>query len=132
MHIQVENMKRCDVVRVSGQIDSANGPVLEQELVDLIENGKRNLVVNLSEVTFISSPGIKALLTAQVKARRRVPYGATESSVEEAIATARTAMPHGELVLSEVPPRLRETLELVGLHHLFQIFGSDLEAVGSF
>lgn len=112
MEITVEAMKRCDLVRPSGMIDSANAPELEEKLLDLIEGETRNLVVSLREVTFISSPGLKALLAAQIRARRKVPPG--------------------EVVLSEIPPNLQEVLELVGLHHIFRFFEQDIEAVGSF
>ena len=112
MEIKVENMKRCDLVTVSGMIDSANAPDLEEKLLDLIEAGKKNLVLSMSEVTFISSPGLKALLAAQIRARKKVPPG--------------------EVVISAMPSNLREVLELVGLHHLFRFYEQDIEAVGSF
>jgi anti-anti-sigma factor len=112
MEIAVETMKRCELVTISGQLDSTHAPELEEILLDLVETGKRNLVLNLRGVTFISSPGLKVLLTAQIKTRRRVP--------------------RGEVVLSEVPPGLKDTLELVGLHYLFKFYEQDLEAVGSF
>ena len=112
MKIQIENMKRCELVTLSGEIDSASAPELEEKLVELIETGKRKLVLNFRDVTFISSAGINALLTAQVKARRRVP--------------------RGEVVISEIRPAMQDTLELVGLHHLFQFFDKDVDAVGSF
>ena len=112
MEIKVETMRRCDLVNVSGMIDSANAPDLEAKLLDLIEGGKKNLVLNMSEVTFISSPGLKALLAAQIRSRKKVPPG--------------------EVVISEMPENLREVLELVGLHHLFRFYEQDIEAVGSF
>ena len=112
MEIKVETMKRCDVVSVSGMIDSANAPDLEEKLLDLIEAGQKNLVMSMGEVTFISSPGLKALLAAQIRTRKKIPPG--------------------EVVISEIPPNLKEVLELVGLHHLFRFYEQDVEAVGSF
>jgi anti-sigma B factor antagonist len=112
MEIKVETMKRCELVTLSGQIDSAVAPDFEQQLLDLIEAGKKNLVVNLRDVTFISSPGLKALLAAQIRARKKVPSG--------------------EVVISEITPKMKEILDLVGLHHLFRFYDSDVEAVGSF
>jgi anti-sigma B factor antagonist len=112
MEIKVESMKRCELVIVSGEIDSIDAPRLEQDLLDLIESGKRNLVLNLRDVTFISSPGLKALLAAQIRARRKLPPG--------------------EVKISEIQPKLREILDMVGLHHLFSFYDSDAEAVGSY
>jgi anti-anti-sigma factor len=112
MEIQVETLKRCDLVSLSGEIDSANAPDLEQRLLDMIEHDKRNLVINFRDVAFISSPGLKALLAAQIRTRRKLPPG--------------------EVVITEISPKLREVLELVGLHHLFRFFDNDLDAVGSF
>ncbi len=112
MEIKVEPMKRCDLAVLSGMIDSASAPDLEKNLLELIEGGTRNLAINLREVTFISSPGLKALLAAQIRVRRKIPPG--------------------EVVLSEIPPNLREVLELVGMQHLFRFYEHDVEAVGSF
>ncbi|MGD9144107.1 MAG: STAS domain-containing protein [Anaerolineae bacterium] len=112
MEIKVEGMKRCELVTVSGEIDSASAPELEQQLLDLVEAGNKNLVVNLRDVTFISSPGLKALLAAQIRTRKKLPPG--------------------EVVISEIRPNLKEVLDLVGLHHLFKFYDQDVEAVGSF
>jgi anti-sigma B factor antagonist len=112
MEIKVESMKRCELVILSGQIDSASAPEFEQKLLDLIEAGSKNLVLNFRGVSFISSPGLKALLAAQIRTRKKIPPG--------------------EVVISEISPKLKEILELVGLHHLFKFYDQDVEAVGSF
>jgi anti-sigma B factor antagonist len=112
MEIRTESLKRCELLTVSGRVDSAHAPELETTLIDLIEAGRRNLVVNLGEVTFISSAGLKALLTAQIKVRRRLPRGSVK--------------------ISETSEELMETFQLVGLDRLFDFYESDLEAVGSF
>jgi anti-anti-sigma factor len=112
MEIQVQELNRCELIRVSGQIDSANAPELQESLLDLIDAGKRNFVVNLRKVDYVSSAGLTALLAARVKLRRRVPPG--------------------DVVVSEITPLLLETFELVGFHHLFRFFDDDVEAVGSF
>lgn len=112
MEIKVESMRRCELVTLSGQIDSASAPEFEQRLLDLIEAGSKNLVLNFRGVSFISSPGLKALLAAQIRTRKKIPPG--------------------EVVISEISPKLKEILELVGLHHLFKFYDQDVEAVGSF
>jgi len=112
MEIRTETLKRSVLVTVSGEVNSATAPELDQLLRDQIAAGHKNLVVNLSDVSFMSSAGLQALIGAQMKVRRLVPPG--------------------NVVLSEVPPRLKETFELVGFHHVFTLYDSNTEAVGSF
>ena len=69
-------------------------------------------MLNLRDVTYISSAGLKAILAAQMASHRLVP--------------------RGEVVLSQVPPGPLRTLEMVGLHNLFRIYDTDDEATASF
>jgi anti-sigma B factor antagonist len=112
METKIESMNRCELVTVSGEVDSATAPELEEALVSLIDAGKRNIVINLRDVSYISSAGLRALVSAQIKTHRRVP--------------------RGNVVLSEASEALKDTLKLVGFHHLFEIFERDVDAVGSF
>jgi anti-anti-sigma factor len=112
MEIEVKTMKRCEVVALSGEVDSATAPEVERELLALVDGGKKNLVVNFKGVSFISSAGLRALVSAQIRARRK--------------------MPQGRVVLSELSPQLMDTMSLVGFHHIFEFYDSDTEAVGSF
>jgi anti-anti-sigma factor len=111
MEIKVQTMQRCAVVALSGEADHAAAPELEQRLFDLIQAASGNLVINLLHVTYISSAGLRALVSAQAKARQKVP--------------------RGDIVLSELSPISKRTLELVGFHHLFEFYETDAEAVGS-
>ena len=95
----------CDIALLDRRLPDGVG-------LDLIGEGQRNLVVSMKDVTLISSSGLRALVTAQIKLRRVVP--------------------RGDVVLSELPPLVRESMELVGFEHMFQIFDGDLDAVGSF
>ncbi|MGC9335376.1 MAG: STAS domain-containing protein [Anaerolineae bacterium] len=112
MEIKTEAMKRCEVVTVSGRVDSATAPELEEMLLGLIQSGQKNIVVNLRETDFISSAGLKALLTALMRVRKMVPPG--------------------DVVISEIKPELRESFDLVGFDRLFKFYDDDLYAVGSF
>ena len=112
MEIKTETLKRCELVVVSGQVDSASAPDLEHALLGMIESGKKHIVINLRDVPFVSSAGLKALISAQIKTRK--------------------GLPGGEIVLSEVPANLKDTFELVGLVRLFNLYDRDAEAVGSF
>ncbi len=112
MEIKTEAMKRCEVVTVSGRIDSATAPELEKVLLGLIQSGQKNIVVNLQGTEFISSAGLKALLSALMKVRKMVPSG--------------------DVVIAEIRPQLKESFHLVGFDRLFTFHDDTLHAVGSF
>jgi anti-anti-sigma factor len=81
-------------------------------LIGLIQSGPKNVVVNLRDTTFISSAGLKALLSALMKVRKMVPPG--------------------DVVVSGIKPELRESFDLVGFDRLFKFYDDDLHAVGGF
>lgn len=112
MEIKTEALKRCELVTVAGRIDSSTAPKLEEVLLGLIDAGQRNLVVNLKGTEYLSSAGLKALLSALLKVRKKVPAG--------------------DVVISEAPANIRDNFELVGFDRLFNFFEDDLKAVGSF
>jgi anti-sigma B factor antagonist len=116
MEVAHTPMKRCDLLTVKGRIDSATAPEFEREINELIEGGRKNLIINLRDTTFISSAGMKVLLASLKK--------------------VRSMLPAGDVVLAEVPEgdevNLKENFDLAGFTHLFQFYESDVEAVGSF
>jgi anti-sigma B factor antagonist len=57
------------VVAVSGEIDVHSGPVLREHLLDLIAHHESEIVVDLSEVSFLDSSGLGVLVTAHKRAR---------------------------------------------------------------
>jgi anti-anti-sigma factor len=112
MDITTQEFKDSELVTVSGRIDSKTAPKLEEALLGLIEAGKKNLIVNLKGTEYISSAGLKALLSALMKSRKKIP--------------------RGDVVISEITPDLKGNFELVGFDRLFTFYDEDIEAVGSF
>src|SRR6476620_2004368 len=51
----------CEVVRLSGELDMAHAPTVAETL-DALADTERPVVVDLSELTFIDSSGIHAIL----------------------------------------------------------------------
>src|SRR5215217_9552140 len=111
MEITVQEFKHCDMITIKGRVDSSTAPQLAQALESANDGGKYKLVVNMSELEYMSSAGFRALLAAQRNCKR---YN------------------RGEVVLSSVPERIREALELAGFTELFKTFDDSLLAVGHF
>jgi anti-anti-sigma factor len=53
------------LLEVVGEVDAHTAPKLEKTLRDTMAQGHRRLVLDASQVGFISSSGLKALLVAQ-------------------------------------------------------------------
>ena len=47
---------------VKGQVNSINSPDLEYQLVDAIKNGQVNIVMKMTNVTYLSSIGVRIIL----------------------------------------------------------------------
>ena len=71
MDVQTKTLRRCDVVVVKGRIDSDTVKILTETFAELKANGRYKIVLNLKDVTYISSAGLRVLLYAQREARQR-------------------------------------------------------------
>jgi anti-anti-sigma factor len=59
------------VVPVSGEVTFSNVRDFDRVLERAFEEGAHNLVIDLTEVTFIDSSGLSSLLTASARAREQ-------------------------------------------------------------
>ncbi|MBV6394891.1 MAG: putative anti-sigma factor antagonist BtrV [Anaerolineales bacterium] len=106
-----KEFKHCDVIAVTGRVDSSTAPKLSAALDKITDNGRFKIVVDMGGLEYMSSAGFRALLSTQRNCKR---YN------------------RGEVVLAAVPRQIREALELAGFTELFKTFDDDLAAVGSF
>jgi anti-sigma B factor antagonist len=103
--------KHCSLVSVKGRVDSATSPKLTEALDSLLNNGQFKIVLDLSQVEYMSSAGFRAMLAALKTCKR---YN------------------RGDVYLASVPKLILEALELTGMTSLFKVFGDVTTAVGNF
>lgn len=108
--LQISRLENVTLVELVGRVDSSNANVLGEALTYEIENGHTNLVLDLSGVDYMSSAGLRELVSGYKKVKR--------------IA--------GDLRLVQPTPRVQEILEMSGLDTVFQIFPTRMDAVGSY
>jgi anti-sigma B factor antagonist len=111
MEITTNNYKHCDLVKVTGRVDSATAPQLAEALNKITENGRYKIVLDLGGVDYISSSGLWVLINTQKTCKR---YN------------------RGEVVLASVPDRIRSALDLAGFIPFFKILKDTTAAVGYF
>lgn len=66
--VQVRNADRAAVIVVSGELDLASAPALEDELNRSLADGADLVIVDLRELEFIDSTGLGLLIKANRKA----------------------------------------------------------------
>ena len=111
MEITTKEFKSCDLVVLSGRVDSSTAPQLTEALEGITNGGRFKVVLDMSGLEYMSSAGFRALLSSQRVCKR---YN------------------RGEIVLATVPERVKEALELAGFTELFKTFDDAIEAVGNF
>jgi anti-sigma B factor antagonist len=111
MEITTQELKHCDLIKVTGRVDSSTAPAFSKALDKANEAGYFKIAIDMSELEYMSSAGFRALLASQRNCKR---------------------FNRGELVLVAVPTRIREALELAGFTELFKTFDDSITAVGSF
>lgn len=60
--VQLDERDGCVVLAVSGEVDLGTAPRLREHLVNLIDDGHRHVVVDLSATDFLDSTGLGALV----------------------------------------------------------------------
>ena len=111
MKMDTKQFKRVDLLTVGGRVDSSNAHILEQQIKEIMDRGQYRIAIDFADLQFLSSGGIRVLISA-VKAARR--------------------WNRGDVRLAEVPKQIKETFELAGLTPIFRIFDCSVDAVGSF
>ena len=111
MEISTNQYKRCDLVTISGRIDSFTAPKLAESLSEVTQTGRFNLVIDLSKVEYISSAGLRVLIDVQKTCKQ---------------------FNRGEVILISAPKRIYETLELAGFVPLFRFFDDVTTGVSQF
>jgi anti-sigma B factor antagonist len=96
---------------MSGRIKVGEGNLLLREMVEnLAENGKKNLVLNLGEVTYMDSSGLGELVKTHT----------TIGNLQ------------GEVKLVNLSKRVEELLQMTKLSSIFDIYEDEASAIGSF
>ncbi len=96
---------QVQVIQLSGILEATNGNKLRSDVVSAIAAGKRTILLDYQDVTFMDSNGFGALVTSLKRVRE---VG-------------------GRLFLCGISDQVRMILELTGTHQVFDVF-SDQES----
>jgi anti-sigma B factor antagonist len=111
LEIQItETTEHIALVTAEGRIDSSTAGDLGSALTRVINDGQTRIVLDIGGVDYMSSAGLREMVSALKKVRAG----------------------DGDMRIAQVTERVYEVFELSGLSTIFQIFDSQSEALASF
>jgi anti-anti-sigma factor len=117
------------IFRVTGDIDSATYQTLQNQVEDKIQSGTRNVVMDLTEVGYLSSAGIRLLSHMFNELRTTAPEDSDEA-IKQGVRAGTFKSPHLKLV--SPTPRVAEVIKMSGLDMMIESYPSVPEAVAAF
>ncbi len=97
MVVEGKKVDNAYVIAVKGRMDTVTAPEFETACAQWIEQGERRLVVDCSELEYISSAGLRVLLTV---ARKLKPL-------------------EGSICFCAIPPMVEKVFTISGFNSLF-------------
>lgn len=102
MEISFDKQSKAVVVAVKGRMDAVSAPEFDSAMTGYIETGASRFVVDCSALEYISSAGLRSLLTTAKTLRAR----------------------DGDLVFAALQDVVREVFEISGFGTIFSVFDS--------
>lgn len=110
MKIRKEKQGEILVLRPVGRLDSENSPGFEKAVEEAVGKGETNLIVDMSEVNYMSSRGLRAFLTGAKCAQAA----------------------GGKLVACAPQEAVHKVFDMTGVATMLGVFGTIKEAAGFF
>lgn len=110
--IDIKEEKNQDVlvIRIKGRLDAMTSAEAERRVLNVIEHGDKKLLLDFLNVEYISSAGMRMLLTVAKKLKNL----------------------SGKLVLCSVNTRVMDVLKMSGFDHVIDLQNDELEALTKF
>lgn len=110
LSMDTDNTKSVSVMKAKGRIDSETAPEFEHALLQLVNDNRSKIVLNLQGVDFLSSAGLRAMVKA----------------LKEAKSCG------GDVRLVSVPKPIEGLFLTVGMNQMFKMFPTTEEALVGF
>ena len=110
MNISTLTIESVAVIRLQGDLDTNTSPDAQEALNKVLAEGASKVLVNLADVGFVSSSGLRVLLVTAKK-----------------LGTAS-----GELRVSNLNGTVNEVFEISGFSSIFNVFRTEEDALRGF
>ncbi len=126
---QEEGRRPISVIAVKGDIDSNTYQQLQSAIDKSIADGIHNVLLDLSEVPFMSSAGIRVLNHTFNELRGTLPQESDEA-MRKGLRDGTFKSPHVKLL--NPTPRVLEVLKMAGVDMFLEIHHDRAQAIESY
>jgi anti-anti-sigma factor len=106
MEIQKQKKDTTLVITVKGRLDALSAPDFEKDLLETIAQGEKKLLLDLSDLQYISSAGLRSFLILAKKLKAE----------------------QGEVLFCGLKGPVAEVFKISGFYSIFKIFDTQEEA----
>jgi len=107
MDVTVEEKGEIIVMRVKGRLDAASSPQLEQTINSIIDGGHFKIVLNFSDVEYLSSAGMRLMLAISKKLQHL----------------------EGKVVACSLNDDVMEVIKMAGFNQVIEFYPSEQESL---
>jgi anti-sigma B factor antagonist len=110
--MEISEDRKADVVilSLSGKLDATTAKTFEDKILAVINSGAQRLAVDLSQLDYVSSSGLRVFL----------------------LAAKQLQGTQGKIVLCALKDHVRQVFDLAGFSSVLSIYGSRDEAIRGF
>ncbi len=95
------------IVALKGRVDAVTAPEFEKKMIEAIEKGDRKILLNMAGLEYISSAGLRSILTI----------------------AKRLKAENGEIFFAELKGAVEEVFKISGFNSIFKVFESEKTAL---
>ncbi len=130
---QTQGRVAVSIIRISGQLDSQTYQDLIAKAREVITTGAKDVLLDLGDLTYISSAGLIALHTIALLVRGETLPGSDQGwSTLKVMDRTRDGGLQKHIKLLNPRPEITDVLEMVGYSAFFEVFTDLQKAVDSF
>lgn len=98
------------ILRIGGRLDAASSPLLERQVNTYIDSGNMKLLLNFEHVEYLSSAGMRLLLSVGKKLKSKA----------------------GKMVIAAVSSEVMDVIKMAGFDHILNISPTEADAKHAF
>src|SRR4249920_1342741 len=107
--MEINERRTADIVTLSlsGKLDGTTAKAFEEKILGQIESGDRRFIIDLAQLDYVSSAGLRVFILASKRLNRE----------------------NGKIVLCSLKDPVREVFDIAGFLSIFSVYGSHDEAI---